>query len=135
MEENFLFGIIPNGWMDNSKALTWLERSFSLDSISEKKATNNDELQKWRLLIFDRHISHINKSFLLQCLNYQVCIIIVLENYYLTACLIGIANLSSSRYNVFSAALGYLSIWFTQICLRRSTSSSVWKGRMMCLEG
>ena len=133
--ENFLFGVSPNGWTDNSKALTWLERSFGLGSVSEKKATNNDGLQKWRLLMFDGHISHINKTFLHQCLDYQVRLIIVLENCYLTAYLIGIACLSSSAYDAFSTTLGCLSIWSTQICILRSTSSPVCKGGKWCLEG
>ena len=68
--ENFLFGVSPNGRADTSKALVWLERSFGPDSTSEKKATNGDGSGKWRLLMFDGHISHINKAFLYQCLCY-----------------------------------------------------------------
>ena len=87
--ENFLFGVSPNGWTDNSKALAWLERSFGPGSASEKKATDNDGSRKWRLLMFDGHLSHVNKAFLHQCLDYQVrvrVIIMVLENcLYLTA--------------------------------------------------
>ena len=93
--DSFLFGVSPNGWTDNSKALAWLERLFGPDSTSEKKATRtNDDshdlprtppptgtpahpalqtrapgpghLPKWRLLMFDGHISHVNQAFLHQ---------------------------------------------------------------------
>ena len=74
--ENFLFGVSPNGWTDNSKALAWLERSFGPSSTSEKKAratdSDADSSRKWRLLMFDGHISHINNTFLHRCLDYQV---------------------------------------------------------------
>ena len=70
--KDFLFGVSPNGWTDNSKALAWSERSFGPGSTSERKATNNNGLQKWRLLTFDGHISHVNKAFLHWCLDYQV---------------------------------------------------------------
>ena len=39
--KDILFGVSPNGWTDNSKALAWLERSFGPGSASEKKATTN----------------------------------------------------------------------------------------------
>ena len=70
--KNILFGVSPNGWTNNSKALAWLERSFGPSSLSEKKATTGN-IRKWHLLMFDGHISHINISFLQQCLDYQVC--------------------------------------------------------------
>ena len=96
--KDILFGVSPNEWTDNSKleALAWLERSFGPGSASEKKATTNgagglhDGLhgglhgglqpetqaqspsRKWRLLMFDGHISHVNKAFLHRCLDYQV---------------------------------------------------------------
>jgi hypothetical protein len=62
-----LFGVSPNGWTDNSKALAWLERSFGPGSETEKKAAG-----QWRMLIFDGHISHVNREFLSTCLDYKV---------------------------------------------------------------
>jgi len=35
---NILFGVSPNGWTDNSKAMAWLKHHFGLRSISEVKA-------------------------------------------------------------------------------------------------
>ena len=71
--DNILFGVSPNGWTDNSKALAWLKRSFGPGSTSEKKATTNaDGSRKWRLFMFDGHISHVNTAFLYRCLDYQV---------------------------------------------------------------
>ena len=71
MPKNFLFGVSPNGWTDNLKAMAWLERLFGPDSTSERVATN-DGTRKWRLLTFDGHISHVNQAFLHRCLDYQV---------------------------------------------------------------
>ena len=34
-----------------------------------KKAANDDGSRKWRLLLFDGHISHVNKAFLRRCLD------------------------------------------------------------------
>ena len=34
--KDILFGVSPNGWTDNSKALAWLERSYGPGSASEK---------------------------------------------------------------------------------------------------
>jgi len=62
-----LFGVSPNGWTDNSKALAWLERSFGPGSEMEKKAAG-----QWQMLIFDGHISHVNHEFLSTCLDYKV---------------------------------------------------------------
>ena len=38
--ENFLFGVSPNGWTDNSKALAWLEKSFGPGSAMVPAALN-----------------------------------------------------------------------------------------------
>lgn len=62
-----LFGVSPNGWTDNGKALAWLQHNFGPEYPSEKKAAG-----KWRMLIFDGHISHVNREFLSTCLDYKV---------------------------------------------------------------
>ena len=35
--KDFLFGVSPSGWTDNSKALAWLEKSFGSGGASEKR--------------------------------------------------------------------------------------------------
>lgn len=62
-----LFGACRNGWADNSKTLAWLKHSFGPGSATEKKAAG-----KWRMLMFDGKISHVNRESLSTCLNYKV---------------------------------------------------------------
>ena len=64
---NILFGVSPNGWTDNSKAMAWLKHHFGPGSVSEIKAAG-----EWRMLIFDGHVSHMNREFLSTCLDYMV---------------------------------------------------------------
>jgi hypothetical protein len=65
--ESILFGVSLNGWTDHSKCLAWLKHNFGPYSASAAKAG-----EKWRMLLFDGHSLHVNKEFLLQCLNYRV---------------------------------------------------------------
>src|SRR5258705_566948 len=64
---NILFGVSPNGWTDNSKAMAWLDRNFGPGSMTEIKAAG-----EWRMLFFDGHISHINREFLRTCIDYKL---------------------------------------------------------------
>lgn len=65
--ESILFGVSPNGWTDRSKCLAWLKHNFGPNSKSRTKAG-----ARWQMLLFDGHSSHVNKEFLLQCLDYRV---------------------------------------------------------------
>ena len=65
--DNILFGVSPNGWTDNSKAMAWLHRNFGPGSTTQVKA-----MGEWRMLLFDGHISHVNREFLQTCLEYKV---------------------------------------------------------------
>ena len=51
---NILFGVSPNGWTDNSKALAWLERNFGPGSLTEVKAAG-----AWRMSHVNRNVSRL----------------------------------------------------------------------------
>jgi len=115
---NILFGVSPNGWTDNSKAMSWLERHFGPGSITEIKAAG-----EWRMLFFDGHVSHVNKEFLQTCIDYKV----------LPVCLPPHTTHFSQPLNV--SIFSPLKTAYSDILHKRSQAGEkgVWKGNFYTL--
>src|SRR5205807_8499087 len=67
MPDEVLVGYSPNGWMDNQKSLAYLQKFFGPGGRTAEKAQG-----EYRMLIFDRHASHISWQFLSYCLSNKI---------------------------------------------------------------
>ncbi|RPA95339.1 hypothetical protein L873DRAFT_1698382, partial [Choiromyces venosus 120613-1] len=57
--ENILFGKSHNRWTDETMAMKYLKQNF--EPISQSASKTNE---KYYLLLFNRHSSHVNSQFL-----------------------------------------------------------------------
>ncbi|RPA94603.1 hypothetical protein L873DRAFT_1700902, partial [Choiromyces venosus 120613-1] len=65
--EDILFGCSHNGWTDEKMAMQFLKQNFGKDKIPAQKVGD-----KFQLLLFDRHSSHVNITFFEFCISQKI---------------------------------------------------------------
>ena len=69
MPENWKFSTSTSGWTSDNHAYKWLTTLF------EPKTRQNDG--NWRLLLLDRHGSHLTAKFIAFCLNKNIDLVVL----------------------------------------------------------